>query len=159
MKATDAILGALLVAALGVGFWLARGNGSPQPAGQPEPPDISVTDGALDLGGLSVRVSATPRPITAFTPTRFRVRVEAAGEPVHLDAAQLSFTMSMTMGDHRYRLQPAAEGWWEAQVVLPACASGHKRWYGDVTLATGGEPRAARFQFDLEPDAPPGAAP
>lgn len=158
MKARDAILGALLVVALVIGFWLARGGSEPKPSAG-EPPDISVIDGVLDLGGLRVRVSAAPRPITAFAPTRFRLRVEAGGKQAPFEQAQVSFTMSMTMGDHRYRLLPVADGWWEAEVVLPACASGHKRWYGDVTLTTGGKPFAARFQFDLEPDAPPGATP
>jgi hypothetical protein len=159
MRARDLAVGLALVGALSAGFFLANGASPSAPGGQGEPPDVSVIDAALDVGGLNLRVSATPRPITAFVPTRFRVRAEAGTKLAPFDRAEVSFTMSMTMGDHRYKLVPVGDGWWEAQVVLPACASGHKRWYGDLALTVAGEARAARFQFDLEPDAPPGATP
>lgn len=158
MKPRDALVGGIVLAVLAIGAWVAN-----HPAGgtasDAEVPDISVADGAVASSDLLLRFSVTPRPITAFAPTRFRVRAERGGKPVAIDNGEVSFTMSMTMGDHRYRLQPGADGWWEAEAVLPACASGHKRWYGDVTLAADGQPHAARFQFDLEPDLPPGAGP
>ena len=158
-RSWQTLAGLALVAVLGVGMWLANRDPGAPGAQVGEPPDISVADGAVTVGDVLFRVGVTSRPIQAFQPVRYRVRAERAGRPVGLEGAQLSFTMSMNMGDHRHALGPAADGWREAEVVLPACASGHKRWYGDVAATLDGRPFAARFQFDLEPDAPPGAAP
>ena len=151
--------GLALLAALGVGAWLANRGPSAPSSQVGEPPDISVTDGAASVGDVRLRFGVAARPIQAFQPVRYRVRAEVAGRAVPLEAAVLSFTMSMTMGDHRHDLVPAADGWSEAEAVLPACASGHRRWYGDLAATVQGRPVAARFQFDLQPDAPPGAAP
>ena len=57
----------------------------------------------------------------------------------------------MPMGDHRYSLVPAADGWQEAEVVLPLCPSGKRRWFATVEGTVAGQPRTARFRLDLTP--------
>jgi hypothetical protein len=70
---------------------------------------------------------------------------------VPLEAGRISFEMSMPMGDHRYSLVPAADGWQEAEAVLPLCGSGNRRWFATVEGTVAGRPISARFQLDLTP--------
>jgi hypothetical protein len=93
----------------------------------------------------------TPNPPVAFAKTRVRVRAEVGGAPVVLDGGRVSFEMSMPMGDHRYVLVPGEDGWQEADVVLPLCPSGKRRWFATVEGTVAGRPRTARFRLDLEP--------
>jgi hypothetical protein len=65
----------------------------------------------------------------------------------------------MPMGDHRYSLLPAGEGWQQVEAVLPLCPSGNRRWFGDLDLQVAGRARKARFAFDLAPGASPATAP
>jgi hypothetical protein len=53
-----------------------------------------------------------------------RVRAKSAGVAVPLEGAQVSFEMTMPMGDHRYSLVAGQDGWLEAETVLPRCMSG-----------------------------------
>ena len=88
-------------------------------AGDEALPDVTLAEGAADVGGVRVTLSVTPNPPVAFAKTRVRVRAEVGGAPVVLDGGRVSFEMSMPMGDHRYALVPGEEGWQEAAVVLP----------------------------------------
>ncbi len=156
-KRVELAVGSLVALGLALAWLLTHAHGGTTPPQQQgEPPDVSVADGAVALGDVLVRVGVAARPIQAFQPVRYRVRAEVGGRPVPLEDARVDFSMSMPMGDHRHALAAAADGWYEATAVLPACASGHRRWYGDVTGTAAGKPLAARFQFDLSPDAPPG---
>jgi len=78
---------------------------------------------------------------------------------VPLAGATVSFTMTMPMGDHRYALVPAADGWHEAEAVLPLCPSGNRRWFGTLQWPAPGGARSARFAFDLAPGARDAAGP
>jgi len=119
-------------------------------------PDVTVTDGVNDLGDVRVTLSVTPRPPVAFENNRFRVRAESNGAPLALEGGRISFEMTMPMGEHRYTLVPGGDGWQEAEVVLPTCQSGKRRWYATVEGTVAGRSRTARFRLDL---APPGSAP
>jgi hypothetical protein len=119
-------------------------------------PDLSAGDLRLEAGGVAVRVVAEPRPILAFETTRLLfhfAEVGAADErPSAVDRATVSFAMEMDMGPHRYLLVPATrEGWLQAEVVLPACPSGNRRWYGTLAFELAGQTHSVRFQFDLVP--------
>jgi hypothetical protein len=144
---------------------------SQRPAGEPpgaDVPDLTRADATLEVGPLHIRASASPRPPRAFTRMRFRFRVEDRGAgsagaadgptvpPAPLAEARLSFTMSMPMGDHHYRLAAAPDGWHEAEVVLPLCASGDRRWFGRLDFTLEGRARSARFTLAL--DDPTGGA-
>ena len=128
-------------------------------------PDVTLADGVVDLVDIRVILSVTPRPPVAFAKKRFRVRVESAfgksagdkspGAPVALEGGRISFEMAMPMGDHRYTLVPGDDGWQEAEVVLPFCPSGKRRWYGTVEGTVDGRPRVVGFKLDLTP---PGSA-
>jgi hypothetical protein len=165
MRLRETLLGLFVLALLAGGIFWARTRGHAEktaPAATagavavPEapPPDVTLADGSVDVGDVRLVLSAD-RPIVAFAKTRFRVRAEAAGAPAALEAGRVSFEMTMPMGDHRYTLVPGAEGWQEAEVVLPMCKSGRKTWYATVEGSVAGKPRSARFQLDLTPPSGP----
>jgi hypothetical protein len=114
-------------------------------------PDVSRADAEIDLRDLHVLVSATPRPLRAFARNRFRFRAERNGAALPLPGATVSFAMAMPMGDHRYSLVTAANGWQETEVVLPACPSGQRRWFGRLDFQLAGKARSARFTIELLP--------
>lgn len=129
-------------------------------------PDVTAADASVEVGnGLRLTLSVSPRPPVAFAKQRFRVRVEhaaaqvsadgATSVPASLEGGRISFEMAMPMGDHRYTLVPGADGWQEAEVVLPFCKSGNPRWYAIVEGTVAGQPVVARFRLDL---AKPGTA-
>lgn len=111
--------------------------------------DITTADASEDIAGITVTVSVTPRPPVAFAKQQFRVRLAAAGAPATLDDGVIAFDMAMPMGDHRYTLVAATDGWYEAAVVLPHCPTGEARWHATVEGTVGGRPVRARFRFDL----------
>ncbi|MBI5440882.1 MAG: hypothetical protein HY900_06700 [Deltaproteobacteria bacterium] len=163
MKLRDTLLGLVVLALVLGGIWWVRGR---SPAGKAPArdvaintaasvPDVTLADQGVDVGGVRFVLSLESRPILAFTKNRFRVRAELDGAPLDLLYSHLSFEMSMPMGDHRYRLVPGADGWQEAEVILPACGSGHRRWFAIVEGTAGGRRRSARFQFDLTPPSRP----
>lgn len=167
----DTAVGLAVVALIVAGSLVARGRQVPRattppapvPAGAvatpSSPPDVTAADATVDLGEIRVLVSAGPRPLRPFARNRYRFRAEVGGQPVRLEEASISFTMSMPMGDHRYSLLPAAEGWQEAEAVLPLCPSGKRRWFGDLAFRLAGKARSARFQFDLKPEPQAAASP
>ena len=165
MKLRETLLGLVVLALLAGGVFWARTRGPAEkaaPAATPGAvsapdvplPDVTLADASVDLGDVRLVLSAE-RPVVAFAKSRFRVRAEAAGAPVALEGGRLSFEMSMPMGDHRYTLVPGAEGWQEAEVVLPMCKSGRKTWYATLEGTVAGKPRTARFQLDLTPPSSP----
>ncbi|MBK9089918.1 MAG: hypothetical protein IPL90_13060 [Holophagales bacterium] len=172
MKPRETLLGLLVLALVLGGVWWARGRshaGSPvtaesaakaaAPGGTAEAsiPDVTLADQTVDLGDVRLSLSVAPRPILAFARSRFRARAEAAGAPVALENGRVSFEMTMPMGDHRYTLVPGTEGWQEAEVVLPLCGSGKRRWFATLEGTVAGKPRTARFQLDLTPPSGPPA--
>ena len=112
---------------------------------------MTRADGAVTLGDVRVTLSVSPRPPVAFEKKRFRVRVETDSAPAALEGGRISFEMTMPMGEHRYSLVAGADGWQEAEVVLPFCKSGNPRWYAIVEGRVDGRPRTARFRLDLTP--------
>ena len=173
MKLRETLLGIFVLALVLGGAWWARGRslaGKPlvvEPAAKSAAsggvaetpmPDVTLADQVVDLRDIRLFLSVAPRPILAFAKSRFRVRAESNGTPVALQDGHLSFEMSMPMGVHRYTLVPSAEGWQEAEVVLPVCGSGHRRWFATVEGTVAGQTRTARFQLDLSPPSSPGPA-
>jgi len=166
------IVGLLVLALVVAGVYWARTR-APGPHGPAATPsaaqvsdddaltDVTLADGAVEAGDVRIVLSLTPQPPVAFA--KFRVRVSAsglaptasasapaaAGSPVTLEEGKISFEMTMPMGDHRYALVPDVDGWHEAEVVLPLCPSGKRRWYATVTGSAGGRPVSARFRLDL----------
>jgi hypothetical protein len=145
-RRAETVLGLIVAAALAAAFVAVRGRRAAAVV-----PDVSRQDALLELGDATLRLSAGPRPLVAFAKNRYRVRAERRGAPVPLGDAVLSFTMEMPMGDHRHPLAAAADGWQEAEAVLPSCVSGNRRWLATLSFTLDGRPQAARFAFDLEP--------
>ena len=179
MKLRETLLGLLVLALVLGGVWWVRSRrpsekkvpAAPAPAGNAgagaataprvvtatESPDVTLADQSADAGGVRLSLSVATRPILAFTKIRFRVHADSGGVPLELAYAHLIFEMTMPMGNHNYRLIPAAGGGLEAEVVLPSCQSGNRRWSATVEGTVGGLRRSARFQFDLTPSPSPPA--
>lgn len=170
MKLRETLFGLVVLAAVLGGVLWARGRsqtgdatGGTAPARrvidsatEAALPDVTLADASVDLGDVRIVLSVAPRPAFGFAKSRFRVRAESAGAPVALENGRISFEMSMPMGDHRYTLVPGAEGWQEAEAVLPLCGSGKRRWYATVEGTVAGKPRTALFRLDLaKPEAAP----
>jgi hypothetical protein len=162
MNVKPTLLGLAVLAVLAAGAWWARSPSLPaamaptagNPAsGDEDVPDVTLTAATVDAGGVGITLSLSPNPPVAFASTRVRVRAESAGSVISLEGARVSFEMTMPMGDHRYSLVAGQDGWLEAEAVLPRCMSGNRRWYATVETTVAGQPRSARFRFDL---APPG---
>jgi hypothetical protein len=65
------------------------------------------------------------------------------------EAVTAEFIMEgMDMGQNRYRLERQGEQW-QAQVTLPACASGQRDWVAIVSATKGKEGVFARFPFSV----------
>ncbi|MCL4846324.1 MAG: hypothetical protein KJ066_07315 [Acidobacteria bacterium] len=170
MRLRDTILGLVVVGVLVAGMLWTRarshqgGSGGPSSTTGPAAgwaaeaaiPDVTLADGVVDLDEVRVVLSVAPRPPVAFEKKQFRVRTESHGRPVVPEGGRISFEMVMPMGDHRYTLVPAGDGWVEAEVVLPFCKSGNPRWFAIVEGTVGGRDITARFRLDL---ARRGAAP
>ena len=171
MKFNSTLIGIVVLALVATGVLWVRsrtadtgtvpaGQASPSSAGQrasaPDAgddalPDVTLTDGAADVGEVRVTLSVMPNPPVAFATFRVRVRAEANGSPAAIEAGRVSFEMTMPMGDHRYSLVPGEDGWQEADVTLPRCMSGNRRWYATVEGTVAGQVRSARFSLDLAP--------
>jgi hypothetical protein len=163
MRLRETLLGLVVLGlVLGGVFWTrqralppASSDSAGRAAADAAVPDVTVADGTVDLGDIRVTLSVTPRPPEAFAKHRYRVRVESGALPLALEGGRISFEMAMPMGEHRYALVPADEGWQEAEVVLPFCQSGNRRWYATVEGTVAGRPTAVGFRLDLTP---PGSA-
>jgi len=114
-------------------------------------PDVTLADGSVSSGDVRITLSLAPQPPVAFAKIRVRVRTEVNGSPAALEGGTISFEMTMPMGNHRYSLVAGEHGWHEADVILPRCMSGNRRWYATVEGTAAGRPRMARFRLDLEP--------
>ena len=160
MKLNSTLIGIVVLALVAAGAWWAR---SPSPMAGTAPsavnpafgddhlPDVTLADGSVDAGEVRITLSLTPQPPVAFAKMRVRVRAESGGDSVAIEGGRVSFEMTMPMGDHRYSLVPGVGGWQEAEVVLPFCPSGKRRWYATVEGTVAGQPRTARFRLDLAP--------
>ena len=126
-------------------------------------PDVTLADASVDDGNVRMTLSLDPKPPVAFGTIRVRVSAFAlspstsasaevsADRLQSLEGGRIAFEMAMPMGDHRYSLVAGADGWQEAEVVLPSCPSGKRRWYATVRGTVAGQLRSARFRFDLAP--------
>ena len=113
---------------------------------------VTTADGELVLEDLVVEVTASPRPLRVFDELRFELRFLREGEPLAVEDPRLDFNMTMDMGPHGYRLVRNEAGAWVADgVVLPACGSGSRLWFGDLEFEADGRPRVARLRLELEP--------
>ena len=158
-RATEIVLGLLVVVVIAaVSFAIRQRQGLGDGDDVVVVADVSRADATLDLGDVRIAVSAGPRPLLAFSRNRFRFRAERGGAPVALADGVVSFTMTMPMGDHRHALVPAADGWQEAEAVLPLCPSGNRRWVGRLDFTLDGRARSARFAFDLDAPSSRGSA-
>ena len=160
MNIKTTLVGMAVLAALAAGAWWAR---SPSPTAATAPaavapaagddvlPDVTLTAATADAGEVRITLSVTPNPPVALATFRVRARADANGAPAALEGGRVSFEMTMPMGDHRYSLVPGDDGWQEAEVILPRCMSGKRRWYATVEGTIAGQVRSARFRLDLAP--------
>ena len=155
MKHWQTIVGLFVVAVLAGGVcWVNQRGGQPPGPGAASSgqavrddgslPDVTLAPSTAEEGNVRIALALAPNPPVAFAKMRVRVRVESAGSPVPLDGGRVSFEMTMPMGDYRYTLAAAQDGSYGAEVVLPMCVSGARRWYATVEGAVAGQPRVDR---------------
>jgi len=158
MNIKTTLVGIALLAVLAAGAWWARSpsptaatapNAAAPAAGDEALPDVTFAERTADVGGVRITLSVLPNPPVALATFRVRVRAEANGSPAGIEAGRVSFEMAMPMGDHRYSLVAGQNGWQEAEVTLPRCMSGKRRWYATVEGTVAGRLRSARFRLDL----------
>ncbi len=123
MKNRDVVLGLVVLALVGLGVYWARGRsvtpehsqtaapstawaaGDAAPASAAvSPPDVTQSDGTVNLGDVRIVLSLDPKPPVAFAKFRARVQARASGEgggPTPLESGRVYFEMTMPMGDHR----------------------------------------------------------
>lgn len=167
MNQRSTVVGMLVLALLVAGMYVARSRQTaavPLASGQRAEtrttapsttgaddslPDATLVEVTLFDGDVAFRTALSPTPPVAFRTVRVRIRPERDGAPLALGGGSVAFEMVMPMGDHIYTLSTAPDGWYEADVTLPLCKSGKRRWYGTITGRVGGQDRRARFLLDL----------
>ena len=157
MRLRETLLGLAVLGLVLCGVFGARGRATPvraAVAAGDELPDATFRDAVAELDGVTLTLSVDPRPAVAFSSHRWRVRAVVRGVAVPMENGRLTFEMVMPMGDHRYRLVPVADGWHEAEVVLPSCPSSKRRWFATLDGTIAGGHRTARFRIDLASAAP-----
>lgn len=89
---------------------------------------------------VTLRLPPVVRPLE-----RFPVQVRLAGAAAAAGGVAVRFDMAgMDMGVNRFGLSRQADGSWQGQAMLPACASGSGDWR--VTVEVAGAPAvAARY--------------
>lgn len=156
MRLREILLGLAVAGLVAGGVFWARGRTalpeSSAPAGA-ELTDVTRADAVVRFDDLALTIGVEPRPAAAFTPHRWRLRAVRRGAPLPIEEGRLRFEMAMPMGEHRYTLVAAGDGWQEAEVILPSCPSGQRRWFANFEGSIGGVPRQARVQIDLAPAA------
>ena len=171
-KNSNAGLILAIVAAVGlaVAYFLFRGGGvePPPPENGPAAPtaaeqladknvfvipyeeqlDVTNEDRPLDMGNIGAHVSLT-RPAKRNEEFEIQIRFSDVNGIANPENPVVTFNMKMDMGRFVYHLKPE-DGFYKAKVVLPACASGGKRWYGKINADYGGGTRTGIFILDLQ---------
>lgn len=153
MRLRDTLLGLAVLGLVAGGVLWARARTGTAASRGDQLVDVTSADGVVTIDDLTLVLAVEPRPPVAFAAHRWRVRAAARGAALPVEQGRLTFEMVMPMGDHRYSLVRAADGWWEAEVVLPSCPSGKRRWFATFEGTIAGEPRTARVRVDLAPPA------
>jgi hypothetical protein len=113
-----------------------------------EQDDLTAEDRAFLVGDLLVKVSMT-RPALPLATIDFRVLVEDGKGPMLGLNVELAFNMKMDIGRIVYRLVPSGTQY-QAQVTLPTCMKGGKRWFGRLRFNHSGHQFEKIFFFDLQ---------
>jgi hypothetical protein len=152
MNRRDVIVGVVVAAALVAGVLLTRLRHQPAIAGNgPDVNlDMSASDGHMVIDGIAVNVAVEPRPARPFEQLRFRFAFSRDGTPVEIEEARVSFSMTMDMGPHDYRLVREADQWVANDVILPTCGSGSRLWFGALEFHDAAT-HHGRFRIDLAP--------
>ena len=98
----------------------------------------------LPLGGETVTLEITPRPVTAMRTSVFAVTVSGK-QPTGAPYIDLGMP-AMKMGPNRVMLKPAGNGAYTGKGVIVRCKSGRRTWFANVVVPGEGE---ARFVFDV----------
>ncbi len=103
----------------------------------------AVTDGLR----LAIRLAGELQSMK-----RFQIFAKAVdGSTIQLDAVDVQFSMKdMYMGENHYALHKQDQTNWQADVVLPVCASGHSDWILEVLARSGDQVYRVEMPFQLE---------
>ena len=96
------------------------------------------------LGGITVSLEISPRPVKAMQDLVFKVFISGNPQP---QSPYIDLGMTgMKMGPNRVALNKIATGEYEGQGVIVRCPSGRRTWFANVTIPDAGE---VKFIFDV----------
>lgn len=130
-----------------VGYKLSPLNGPPVETRLAPAPGCNLHRGpcTVAVGGGSLEVSLTPRPVPLIKPIRIQVRATGF-RPARMDADFAG--VGMNMGFNRPQLQPQEDGSYLGETTLPVCVTGTMRWELTLLVATEAGHFLAPFRFD-----------
>lgn len=118
--------------------------------------DLSRQDGELRIEDIRVSIVLAPRPLLPMHNLHAVLTFTREGRSVSVDNPLLSFNMTMDMGPHDYVLQKGqGETWVASEVVLPACGSGSRLWFGSLAFGVEGTRHQGRFKLELAREGAP----
>ena len=142
------VLGAVLVVAMtltayfGARHWQATRGVPRLDTGEGCDLGLAACTHALPGGGR-LAIDIEPRPVPLMEKVRFVVRVVNAGVvPEYLELSGLN----MEMGLNRVTLEPAGDGRWEGETIIPICSQRRMHWRASLVLRQNG----GRVQVDDE---------
>lgn len=111
----------------------------------PEPGcDLQHTRCAAALPGGNVELEFLTRPIPLARP--FQVALDARGIDVH--RVELDFSgVEMDMGYNRIPLQPAGDGRYTAEAIIPVCVMGKMTWRATAIIHTRNQRLSIPYEF------------
>ena len=114
--------------------------------------DLARAPCSRSVGGVTVTLDVTPRPVRAMRELDFDVRAsppDATGP----GEARVSLEMQgMYMGENRIRLSPAGPGGWRGRGTIVRCPSGRRGWTAAVEIPAPRQPGGrvvASFAFEV----------
>ncbi len=116
------------------------------------PPRCDLARGpcAHPVGGATVTLDVTPRPLRAMADLTFEVRVTPGAAASRADGVIALEMPGMYMGENRVRLTPVGDGAWRGRGVLVRCPSGRRGWTAQIELPAPGAGGKLVTTFPLE---------
>ena len=107
--------------------------------------DLQAGPCIVELAGQGrIRLEIGPRPFVPLTPLVVKAEIRGlVPESVALDLVGID----MYMGYNRPRLEPAGDGRYVGQLVIPVCSSRAMNWQARLLVRTGQGLVAAPFHF------------
>lgn len=108
-----------------------------------EAEDCDLTRQGCSAGGYQLEFERPVKPLT-----RLKVRLVSKYQ---IDSAVLYLEMKdMDMGINRFMFRQEGQGAWEADMIIPVCATGRRDWLASVVILGDGKHQRVVFPFTVE---------